>query len=69
MIYLSSVNWLPILNGSLGGVVRLIETESGMVSSRGWEGKEESVSSGESFSVENGKGLKMGVGMVTQFLC
>lgn len=51
MIYLSSVNWLLILNGLLGGVVRLIETESGIVSSRGWEGKEESVSSGDRVSV------------------
>lgn len=37
-----------------------METESGMASSRGWEGKEESVSSVDSFSSENGKGLKMG---------
>lgn len=51
MIYLSSVNWLLILNGLLGGVVRLIETESGIVSSRGWEGKEESVSNGDRVSV------------------
>lgn len=51
IIYLSSVNWLLILNDLLIDVVGFMETESGMARSRGWKGKAVSVSSGDRVSI------------------